>query len=153
MSPFPLGFDICSRIVLPKAVRHRPVLGWSFILLRDEVVMNCIDAIEGTAKCIIDHLHTLYIEERLDDSEYIRCVKTIINATDTYLNKHQEIITDAGSLTTGLYAYSKELWLKCQNTEENDPANVGEHAIVIQPNDGYQDYYYDYIYSHGLYPR
>ena len=118
--------------------------------------MNCIDAIEGTVKCIINHLYELYIEERLDDSEYIRSVKAIIDATNEYLSNQEEIVFDSGSLKTGLYAYSKELWLKRQNTEENGPQNAGGpggHIVVIQPNDGYQDYYYDYIYCHGLYPR
>jgi hypothetical protein len=115
--------------------------------------MNCIDAIEGTVKCIIDRLHEMYIEERRDDSEYIRCVKKIINATESYVNTQKQIPVESKMLKDGLYAYSKELWLKRQATEQDIPDTVSGEMVVIQPNDGYQDYYYDYIYSHGLYPR
>lgn len=115
--------------------------------------MNCIDAIEGTVKCIIDQLHEMYIEERLDDSEYIRCVKKIITATGNYVSTQKQSTTESNLLKDGLYAYSKELWLKRQAVEQSDPDTTGGNLAVIQPNDGYQDYYYDYIYSHGLYPR
>ena len=115
--------------------------------------MNCIDAIEGTVKCIIDQLHEMYIEERLDDSEYIRCIKKIINATESYVNTQKQITVESNLLKNGLYVYSKELWLKRHAAEQNEPDAMDDNLAVVQPNDGYQDYYYDYIYSHGLYPR
>ena len=115
--------------------------------------MKCTGTIEGTVKFIIDQLHKMYVEERLDDSDYIRCVKIIINAADTYLKRQKEITIEPNLLKDGLYTYSKELWLKRQGSEQVGTVSLYENAIVIQPNDDYQDYYYDYIYNQDLYPR
>lgn len=109
--------------------------------------------IEGTVKFIIDQLHKMYVEEKLDDSDYIRCVKIVINAADTYLKSHKDVTVEPNLLKDGLYTYSKELWLKNQASEQLGADTIDGDVTVIQPNDDYQDYYYDYIYSQDLYPR
>lgn len=124
-----------------------------YVFIMNEVAMNCIDAIEGTVKSIIDRLHVMYVQERLDDSEYIRCIKSVINATDSYVVGQKEIAAEPNALKNRLYAYSKDLWLTRQAVEQPQSRAASGNMAVIQPNDGYQDYYYDYIYSHGLYPR
>ena len=44
--------------------------------------MKCIDAIEGTVKSILQQLHGLCVSIRhLDDTEYVRNVKAVIDAT------------------------------------------------------------------------
>jgi hypothetical protein len=115
--------------------------------------VNPTDTIEGTAKFIIDKLHEMYVLEKLDDSDYIGCVKKIINATDTYLKHQKEMKVEPNLLKDGLYAYSKELWLKRQTNEQAGTDTICGNVVVTQPNDGYQDYYYDYIYSQDLYPQ
>jgi hypothetical protein len=114
--------------------------------------MNCIDAIEGTVKCILKRLHALALEDRLDDSEYIRSVKAVIDATDLFVQGNREIVNEPSMLKQVLYAYSKDLWLKDQRMEPSD-RDTPDDLTVVDLNDGYFDYYYDYIYSHGLYPR
>lgn len=47
--------------------------------------MKCIDAIEGTTKYIISEFHQIYIEEKLDDTEYIRNIKAIIDGIDMFI--------------------------------------------------------------------
>lgn len=49
--------------------------------------MNCIDAVEGTAKTIIDGLFRLFIENNLDDTEYIRNIKAVMDSTDVFFTK------------------------------------------------------------------
>jgi hypothetical protein len=115
--------------------------------------MKSTGTIEGTVKFIIDQLHKMYVEEKLDDSDYIRCVKIMINATDTYLKRQKEITVEPSLLKDGLYTYSKELWLKRQVSEQICADTVNGNAPIFQPDDDYQDYYYDYIYSQDLYPR
>ena len=72
--------------------------------------MKCIDAIEGTVKCILNRIHEVSLEDRRDDSEYVRSVKAIIDATDNFVEGNQEIIPDRDLLKNVLYRYSKELW-------------------------------------------
>ena len=117
--------------------------------------MNCIDAIEGTVKCILDELHKLSVQDRLDDTEYIRSVKAVINATDLFINHNKEIFSEPSVLRKILYSYSKDLWL--ENLEKEikvktvkAPAKKKEQYFN---NDGYPDYYYDFIYENGNYPR
>ncbi len=105
--------------------------------------MNCIDAIEGSLKCIIDSFHKLFVEERLDDTEYIRNVKTLIIGTDAFIKKNQEIVTGQKIVQQVLYRYAKKTWL------DHQP----QIKIKCSAEDtDYYEYYYDYIYEHGTYP-
>jgi hypothetical protein len=146
--------------------------------------MKCIDAIEGTVKCILNRIHEVSLEDRRDDSEYIRSVKAVIDATDNFIEGNQEIIPDRDLLKNVLYRYSKELWRSTSSDTGNqcraplsggklsgrDVAPCGDRvaeeaschetspndAIAHETNDendGYRDYYFDYLYRHGVYPR
>jgi hypothetical protein len=114
--------------------------------------MNCIDAVEGTVKCIITKLHQMFIEDRRDDTEYIRNVKAVMDATDFFIQNNREIVSEPQMLKHVLYVFSKELWLK--NVEKNDAPNFSSDADNSDyENRRYYNYYYDYIYNHGTYPR
>lgn len=141
--------------------------------------MKCIDAIEGTVKCILNRIHEVSLEDRKDDSEYVRSVKAIIDATDNFIEGNQEIILDRDLLKNVLYRYSKELWRSTSSDTDKKsgvPLSGGklpgkdvasfkerctdEAASLESPakeageeNDGYRDYYFDYLYRHGVYPR
>lgn len=114
--------------------------------------MNLIDAIEGTAKCIIHRFYQVFIEDGLEDTEYVRNVKAVIESVDYFMQKNQEILRDPEILKQVLYSYSKDLWLK---DIEKDKI---KKCISITENinlkyDEYNEYYYDYIYYHGDFPR
>ena len=114
--------------------------------------MKCIDAIECTTKYIISEFYQIYIEEGLDDTEYIRNIKAIINGIDMFIRNNREIISEAKILKKVLYSFSKELWLA--NIEKSCNENVTSHdEDDSSENNGYYDYYFDYIYNHGVYPR
>lgn len=132
--------------------------------------MKCIDAIEGTVKCILSRIHEVTVEERMDDSEYVRNVKAVIDATDVFVEDNQEIAPDRNLLKHVLYSYSKDLW---RSTTSDSPAvappspagsavtangnpsiNDASADVEASPDDdGYRDYYFDYLYRHGVYPR
>lgn len=114
--------------------------------------MNCIDAIEGTAKSIIAELFQLFSEERLDDTEYIRNIKAVITGMDVFTNENKEIVSDPQMLSQVLYEFSKRLWLN--NLETDRKSECGPEDETTAPSDArYDDYYFDYIYKHGEYPR
>ena len=108
--------------------------------------MNCIDAIEGTVKGIIDQLYADYVENYPDDSEFIRQIKLVIDATEKFVKKNRELITDPEMLSRILYDYAKKRWM--ENIERDPETDEHESSDV-----GYHDYYFDYIYTHGGYPR
>ena len=156
--------------------------------------MKCIDAIEGTVKCILNRIHEVSLEDRRDDSEYVRSVKAIIDATDNFIEGNQEIIPDRDLLKNVLYRYSKELWRSTatdtdkkiraplaggkptekeaspsgdrganrsstheKSSRETSSLGLGVDGTATDEkngeNDGYRDYYFDYLYRHGIYPR
>lgn len=110
--------------------------------------MKCIDAIEGTVKCIITELHRVFVEDGLDDTEYIRNVKTVIEGTDAFIQQNREILCDPQMLKDVLYSFSKDLWLTSLKK------NLGKESVSEDntENNEYYDYYFDYIYNHGVYP-
>jgi hypothetical protein len=114
--------------------------------------MKCIDAIEGTTKYIISEFHQIYIEGRLDDTEYIRNIKAIIDGIDMFIQDNKEVISEAKMLKQVLYSFSKELWLA--NLKKSYTENITSHdEDDSSKTNGYYDYYFDYIYNHGVYPR
>lgn len=112
--------------------------------------MRCIDAVEGSVKCILKQLHSTHHQASSDDSEYIQQVKMVINAIDEYAEKNPELIDDPSILKQVLYVYSRKLWLKgqksCQSASQIKPKDQ------MTDNDDYYTYYYDFLYDRGVYP-
>jgi hypothetical protein len=109
--------------------------------------MKCIDAIEGTVKTILNHMHAVSLEEHLDDTEYVRNVRAVIEATDQFIVNNPEIVETPQLLKDVLYGYSRRLWLSGQ---QPPPA---EQTGKAAEQEEYQTYYYDYLYHRGIYPR
>lgn len=114
--------------------------------------MNCIDAIEGTVKCIITRLHQVFVDDVLDDSEYIRNIKEVINGTDVFIQHNKEIVSDPQMLKQVLRTFAKDLWLKNLEKTRNKASDSDIKGLNPE-NDGYDDYYFEYIYNHDQYPR
>ena len=106
--------------------------------------MNCIDAIEGVTKEIITDIHQAYVQNQLDDTEYVRSVRNVIEGTSLFVMGNREVTTDPELLKQVLFEFSISLWLTgCEAPHEN-PGFTG--------NDGYKEYYFNHIYRHGTYP-
>lgn len=114
--------------------------------------MKCIDVMEANVKSIMQRLHAVYIEDRLDDSEYIRNMKAVIEGTADFLKNNPEVVEGPELLLHVLYQYSRDLWLKSQRTPEAGPQE--EKISPATSGDGeYETYFYDYLYHRGLFPR
>jgi len=114
--------------------------------------MKCIDAIEGTVKSIIIKLHNVFIEDKLDDTEHIRNLKAVIEGTDGFVQDNKEIVDDPQMLKKVLYGFSKELWLDCLGKIREEEFTSGNHQADSEDPD-YDEYYFDYIYNHNVYPK
>ncbi|MBI9083415.1 MAG: hypothetical protein JEZ11_07445 [Desulfobacterales bacterium] len=114
--------------------------------------MQCIDAIEGSVKTIIQRLHRLSAEYLLDDTEYIRNVKATIEAVGDFLQVNQEIVTEPAMLKKVLYDYARNLWMAGQKETGTAPETPATNGEDLEAPD-YQEYYFGYIYKHGMYPR
>jgi hypothetical protein len=115
--------------------------------------MNCVDAIEGSVKNIIVKLHEVFLEDKLDDSDYIRNIKAVINGSNEFVQSNKEIISDPKILERVLYEFSKEIWLsELKNRLEQEPATEDSKKDDSE-NEEYYGYYFDYLYAHDIYPR
>lgn len=113
--------------------------------------MKCIDAIEGTVKSILHQVHAASIEDNLDDSEYVRNVKVVIEATDRFIRSNPELVENPQLLNDVLYRYSRDLWLMDLRGVKQETA--GQTQEAGSESEEYQTYYYDYLYQRGIYPR
>lgn len=114
--------------------------------------MNCIDAIEGTLKSVIRHLFRLYRDNQVEDTDYAREVKTVIEATCQFLKENKEIIENHQILESILYQYAKQLWLKhilSSRRTDNTPSARQQR----EDEKDYFDYFFDYIYNNETYPQ
>ncbi len=107
--------------------------------------MKCIDAVEGLIISVLKEFFSEYCPSR-DDSEYTLNVKIILKAADKFVREHKEIIGDPEILTKILYEHARELWItdmmKRHLPEETD----------IEKERDYYTYYFDHLYSQGVYP-
>ena len=110
--------------------------------------MNCIDAVEGTAKTLLDKFVDVAAEYRLDASEYIRNVKTVIDGVVRFVEDNPEVSETPDFFRDELYSHAKALWLaRLTQTVDSGTESSGDDDIE------YQAYCYDYLYDHGNYPR
>ena len=110
--------------------------------------MKCIDAVEGTAKMMLDKFLVVADEYRLDASEYVRNVKSVIDAAVLFVNDNPEISDTPDLVREVLYDYAKSIWIT-RLEKAIDPENPTDG----NPDIDYQAYCYDYVYTHGNYPR
>jgi hypothetical protein len=110
--------------------------------------MNCIDAVEGTAKALLVKFLEVSTEYRLDESEYIRNVKAVIDAVALFVKNNPEVC-DAPELIRGvLYDFAKAQWLAWPEKTVDSDQETGTRS-----DPEYQSYCYDYVYACGNYPR
>ncbi len=110
--------------------------------------MNCIDAIEGTAKALLGKFLEISTEGRMDASEYICNVKAVIDAVALFVKNNPEVSETPELIGGVLYDFAKAQWLT--RMEKTVDPDQGEGA---KPDIEYQAYCYDYVFAHGNYPR
>jgi hypothetical protein len=110
--------------------------------------MNCIDAVEGLAKGLLAKFLDVCTEYRLDDSEYIRNVKAVIDAVILFVKNNPEVSETPELIRDVLYEYAKARWLaRLEKTVDPDQESGATRDLE------YQAYCYDYLFDHGNYPR
>jgi hypothetical protein len=112
--------------------------------------MKCIDAVEGTVKSILNRMHLVRTEDNIDDTEYVRNVKAIIEGTHQFCRENPELVEDPSLLVNVLYTFSRNLWLQSLQASLEQPDKMKDIALE---NEEYQTYYFDYLYNRGMYPR
>lgn len=115
--------------------------------------MQCLDAVEGNVKSVLESIFKMYAENRLDDSDYIHIVKTILEGTENFIRNNREITTQPDILLEVLYSFSKDLWLERIRERRIEEAEATGEADGAEEDVTYHNYYYDYIYQTGTYPR
>ena len=113
--------------------------------------MKCIDAIEGSVKNILQRIAAMSIEDNLDDTEYVRMIKAIIEGTEQFIQDNPEVVDNPQLVSQVLYQYSRDLWLAQQQTAA--PEAGAKQTELTTENGEYQTYYFDYLYHRGMYPR
>ena len=109
--------------------------------------MNCIDAVEGTAKALLAKFLDLATENRQDVSEYIQDVKAVIDTVAQFIKNNPAVGGPPRSIKDDLYEYAKVQWLnRMEKIVDPDKGAAGGQDLE------YQAYCYDYIYTHGDYP-
>ncbi len=114
--------------------------------------MNCIDAIEGIVKTIVDCTLEDLASDNLDDTLFIHSVKTTITATLTFLSKNIEVSDNPDLVKRIIYDYAKEKWITHWIACEKRDHQMIEDGNIKSVDRAYLDYYYDYIYDRGVYP-
>ncbi|WP_300672151.1 hypothetical protein [Desulfoluna sp.] len=107
--------------------------------------MNCIDAIEGTAKKVISDFHAMHESGEIDDTEFARNTRILINGTREFVGNNCEITPNPELLKTVLFEYARDLWKNSMGAKAKD-------RELASSDEGYDDYYFNYIFRHGTYP-
>jgi len=108
--------------------------------------MNCIDAIEGAAKKVISDFHAKHETGEMDDTEFARSTRILIDGTGEFVVDNCEITPNPELLRTVLFEFARDLWKSSLGAK-------AEHRDTSSEDEGYDDYYFDYIFRHGTYPE
>ena len=114
--------------------------------------MNCIDAVEGVVKDIITNIHETFLADNMDDTEYIRNVRTVIEGADRYIQENREIVSSPELLKKVLREFAREIWLASDNRPAQDAPDAPKAAGKTPFDADYYIYYFDHIYNHDAYP-
>ena len=113
--------------------------------------MNCIDAIEGNAKKTISRLYDVSVAQRFEDTEFIRCVKVILEATDAFLDENREITEAPEILHNILLAHARKLWIDGQIKSSREGSGF-ETDVLPTADPEYLAYFFDSVYQSGDFP-
>ncbi len=113
---------------------------------------ECADPIKNVLRSVLIKIHQIFKESHQDDTEYVRNVKAVLNGFDAFAQDNKEVVRDPDSVRQWLYQFSKEQWLENVATARKKDA-ASQDDYPTSADDGYHDYYYDYIFNHGVYPR
>ena len=112
--------------------------------------MKCIDAIEGGAKRIIGHLVEDLVRDRLDDTEYIRNIKAVVEGSHRFVVENPEVTNAPQVLREVLDAFAKDQWMNHLAQSRTTTADKPDSDLSPSLESYY--YYYDHIYDHEAYP-
>lgn len=113
--------------------------------------MNCIDAVEASGKTIITRLYEESVAQRMEDTEYIRCVKVVLEAMVAFLTKNPEITDSPDLLHAVLLAHARKLWVDGVLNAAGE-ISPDEATYRVSGDPEYLAYCFDYVYQKGEYP-
>jgi len=106
---------------------------------------------ENIGMAILKNFFDYYCEQKLDDAEYVRVVKVIINGVQESMLSSDIVEKEVVSLKNSLIGFNrklyKDLWIK-DAKEHEDPEHIDSDSESESAT-----YYFDYIYEHGEHPR
>lgn len=115
--------------------------------------MNCIDAIEGSFKCLINRFHQAYLDESLDDTLYVRNIRSLIEGLEDFIQHNKELqLIDSKILRNVIYGYAMDKWLKSVRDPAGKELPASTKSAGLEA-DEYHRYYFNYIYHNGTYPQ
>ena len=108
---------------------------------------------ENIGMTILKSFFDYYCEQKLDDAEYVRVVKVIIDGIQESMLSSDIAEKEVVSLKTRLIGFNrklyKDLWIK-DAKEHEDPERID---LDLDSESESATYYFDYIYEHGEHPR
>ena len=114
--------------------------------------MQCIDAVEGVLKSTISGMAQRYADGEVDDLEFARIVRTVVDCAVKFLGENKEIGTQPQLLEKVLFDWGKSLWRRIYAQKAaSDPLKPKEMALI--QDEGYEDYLFDHLYRLGRYPE
>ena len=113
--------------------------------------MKCIDGVEGALRSVLTAFQRRYARQELDDTDFVQNIKTIIEGATDFLDQNREIGTDPELLRRVLYDFSRQWWVEYITQKQREDAREDD-LEVSSSDDGYIEYYFDYIYECGSYP-
>ncbi|MEW5733414.1 MAG: hypothetical protein AB1921_01090 [Thermodesulfobacteriota bacterium] len=113
--------------------------------------MNCIDGVEGVLSRVLQSQCRRFAQGEITAMEYALFARGLIEDSTAFVLENREIGVSPELFSSVLYQMARNSWVAALVSLREKDAGQGTEGEPV-PDEGYAEYFFDYLYKNGTYP-
>lgn len=111
--------------------------------------MKCIDGVEGVLTRVIEGQCKRFAQGEINAMDYALFARGLIEDSAAFVAENREMGVSPELFSGVLYGMARSAWMSAlDGLREKDPGGDNEPV----PDEGYAEYFFDYIFKNRSYP-
>lgn len=111
--------------------------------------MKCIDGVEGVLTRIIEGQCRRFSQGEINAMDYALFARGLIEDSAAFVADNREMGVSPGLFSDVLYGTARSMWISALDGLREKDAGAEPEPV---PDEGYAEYFFDYIYKNRSYP-